>query len=68
MQNFAAAPETLWDYLLSRDQNRVRAAFAGLDPAEKKAVLEHLRRMSSEPGWHPEQRESARAALHALGY
>jgi len=68
MQNITAIPESLWDYLLSREEYRIRAAFASLNSQEKQAVLEHLRTMSSEPDWHPEQRKSAAAALHALGY
>jgi hypothetical protein len=31
-------------------------------------VRAHLERMAKETGWQPEQRESARAALEALGY
>jgi hypothetical protein len=59
--------ETLWDNLLSRDPERIRDAFKALTRGEKRAVLAHLKRMSSESDWHIEQRESARAALRALG-
>jgi len=58
--------ETLWDRLLSRQPEQVRAAYASLDEKEKKAVLTHLERIVSEPGWHPEQRLSAQAALEVL--
>lgn len=58
--------ETLWDNLLSRDPERVRAAFKALTRGEKRSVRAHLKRMSSESDWHIEQRESARAALRAL--
>ena len=58
--------ETLWDHLLSRDADLVRSAFKQLEPEEQQAVLAHLWRMSSEPGWHPEQRSSAQAALVLL--
>jgi hypothetical protein len=58
--------EILWDNLLSRQPDRVRSAFAALASAEQQVVLEHLRRMSREAGWHPEQRRSACAALDAL--
>ena len=57
--------ENLWDRLLSRQEEMVRAAFSDLDQGEKKAVLTHLRQMATEPGWHSQQRESARAALRA---
>jgi hypothetical protein len=58
--------ETLWDDLLSRQPERVRAAYASLDAFEKQAVVTHLQSMSEEPGWQPEQRASAKAALLAL--
>lgn len=59
-------PEILWDRLLSRQPERVKAAFQTLSLQEQRAVLSHLQRMSSETGWHPEQRASAKAALEAL--
>jgi hypothetical protein len=61
-----ATPEELWDALLSRQAELIRAAFASLDQTEQSAALAHLQRMASEAGWHPEQSESALAALAAL--
>jgi hypothetical protein len=61
------AVEQLWDNLLSRQLERVRKAYRSLDKDEQVAVLAHLRKMESEPGWHPEQRTSAIVALEALG-
>lgn len=58
--------ERLWDSLLSRQPELVRAAFKPLRAEEKQAVLAHLKKMVSEPGWHPEQQLSAGAALKAL--
>lgn len=58
--------EILWERLLSRQAKLVRAAYAGLGVDDQQAVVAHLQRMSSEAGWHPEQRKSARAALRAL--
>ncbi len=58
--------EALWDGLLSRQPRQVRKAFASLESSEQKRVLAHLRRMVEEPGWQPEQRASAQAALDAL--
>jgi hypothetical protein len=57
--------ENLWDNLLSREARRVKEAFATLTEIEQESVLAHLRRMSDEPGWHAEQRLSARFALEA---
>ncbi|MGE5224267.1 MAG: hypothetical protein ACM3PY_17660 [Omnitrophica WOR_2 bacterium] len=59
--------EKLWDDLLSRQDDQVRSAYQSLTSDEQGAVLEHLQRMAAEPGWHPEQRLSAQAALRALG-
>jgi hypothetical protein len=58
--------EEVWEDLLSRQPERVRQAFTGLSEVERLTVLEHLRRMVKEAGWHAEQRESARLALKAL--
>ena len=65
--HFMDSLEELWDQLLSRQPERVLAAFTRLSPGEKEQVRCHLERMASEPGWHPEQRLSAQAALQALG-
>lgn len=58
--------QELWDKLLSGAPERVRAAFASLEEGEKQAVTAHLGRMASGPGWQPEQRASAQAALGIL--
>ncbi|OGO36351.1 MAG: hypothetical protein A2W35_03325 [Chloroflexi bacterium RBG_16_57_11] len=58
--------EYLWEALLSRRSGQVQVAFNSLDEERKAAVYSHLQRMASEPGWHPEQRLSAQAALDAL--
>ena len=58
--------ETLWAMLLSRDAERIRAAWVTLAPAERAAVLEHLRRMTTESGWADAQRASAQTALDVL--
>jgi hypothetical protein len=62
----ATRPEDLWEDILSRQPDRIQAAFAGLDRSEQANVLAHLQRMSTEEGWHPEQRQSALAAVSAL--
>jgi hypothetical protein len=58
--------EELWGELLSREPDRVVKAISGLNDADRSAVLAHLQRMVSEPGWHDEQRVSARCALESL--
>lgn len=58
--------ERLWDNLLSRQPDQIRLVFSGLTVDEQQAIRTHLLRMVEEPGWHPEQRISARAALDAI--
>jgi hypothetical protein len=60
-------PEDFWAEILSADPGRVRRAFDRLAPDDAQRVRAHLRRMVDEPGWHPSQRDNARAALRALG-
>jgi hypothetical protein len=56
----------VWEMLLSRKPDWIEKAFESLHPDEKRAVLIHLQKMVSEPGWQPEQKISAQAALDAL--
>jgi hypothetical protein len=58
--------ESLWEYLLSRQADQIRLAFQSLSPAERQTVLDHLEKMRSDPGWHPEQRLSAETAINIL--
>ncbi|MGD8455279.1 MAG: hypothetical protein PVF83_02755 [Anaerolineales bacterium] len=58
--------ENLWAEILSRRADRVRSVFATLSTEEKEAVLNHLKRMTCESGWHPEQIDSATKALKVL--
>ena len=58
--------EIIWDGLLSRDPDRIRATYADLDPESQQVVLEHLLRMTRENGWHAEQVHSAQTALDTL--
>ena len=66
MDNASGQLELLWYKLLSSQPALIRDAFSSLDLASKKTVIAHLQRMTTEPGWQPEQRLSARAALLAL--
>jgi hypothetical protein len=58
--------EVLWNDLLSRQPELIRAAFDSLDKPTQKAVFSHLQRMVNEDGWQSEQRASAKAAIRAL--
>jgi hypothetical protein len=56
----------IWTEILSRQPDRIRAAFQDLNTHEKITVRSHLVRMTSETGWHPEQIKSASIAIEAL--
>jgi hypothetical protein len=58
--------DSTWEVLLSREPDRILAVFASLSPPEQEAVIAHLEKMVSEPGWQPGQRLSAQAALDAI--
>jgi hypothetical protein len=55
-----------WDNMLSRDPQKILAAYKPLDKHDRQVVLDHLNRMLNEVGWHSEQRDSAQAALQSL--
>ena len=58
--------EKLWDLILSRHPESILDAFQLLTGDEQEQVVNHLQRMTSEEGWHPEQILSAQAALDVL--
>lgn len=58
--------EKTWDAILSRDKDAIQHGFDALDDESQKAVLQHLRKMATEVGWHPEQVRSAQIALRSL--
>ncbi len=58
--------EKLWDRLLSQDPASIKAAFQELDSKDQKAVLRHLNRMATEPGWLAVQKASADYAIQVL--
>jgi hypothetical protein len=58
--------EIVWEALLSRDEAQIRPAYLALDAETRGAVGAHLRVMTGEEGWHPEQVISAQAALDVI--
>ena len=58
--------EQLWDNLLSREVGKIKSSFQHLNQSEQNAIIEHLNRMTSEDGWHPEQKKSAQIALKEI--
>ena len=58
--------EKIWNNLLSQHDERVKAAYSGLSPDERYAVMKHLIRMKEEEGWLENQRQSANIALEVI--
>jgi hypothetical protein len=58
--------EAFWDAILSREPQKILAAFRPLPALEQQQVLSHLNRMTQESGWHDQQRLSAQTALDIL--
>ena len=58
--------ETIWDNLLSHEPEKIQHAYQLLDNSSQVEVIDHLKKMVTEDGWHPEQVTSARIALNTL--
>lgn len=58
--------EKTWDGILSCETEKIQQTFSSLDEQNQLVVLEHLRKMTGESGWQPEQVKSASAALQAI--
>ena len=58
--------ELLWDSLLSREPEKIKSTFHHLNKSECSAVIAHLNRMTTENGWHSEQKNSALFALQII--
>jgi hypothetical protein len=59
-------PTLFWDNLLSREAEKIEAAWRSLPQAYRKDVRDHLVAMVTELDWHPEQVKSAEAALNII--
>ena len=58
--------DDLWREILSSEPARIRRVWRRLTDDECRAVLEHLRRMTEQTGWQPEQCAAAAAALRVV--
>ncbi len=58
--------EQLWDAILSRQPQKIKAIFERQDHASRQNILAHLQKMTTEDAWHPEQCASAKTALNTL--
>jgi len=64
--NYLNQPIEFWNDILSRNPSQISRSFSSISPEEQIIVRAHLLRMTTEEGWHAEQRASARAALDIL--
>ncbi|MDP2966634.1 MAG: hypothetical protein Q8N39_11480 [Pelolinea sp.] len=58
--------EKLWDALLSRDSALIQKTYMHLNEKDQKAIMDHLIKMTTETGWHSEQKCSVQAAIDAI--
>ena len=58
--------EQAWDDLLSREPDKISRRYKSLDQDSRLTVKQHLQKMISEEGWHPEQALSAQSALDVI--
>jgi len=58
--------EEIWDLILSRDPDSIQRALMQLDRQERLSIKIHLRKMTTEQGWHSEQKISAQIALNTI--
>lgn len=58
--------EIFWENLLSREPEKIKAAWHMLPAEYRKDIRDHLVSMVTELDWHPEQVKSAEAALNVI--
>lgn len=58
--------ENPWEDILSRNPEKIKTAYGNLSEEEQKDVSSHLKKMSTESGWHKEQKISADTALEVI--
>ena len=56
----------LWDSILSEDPQRILTTYNTLEPNEQQYLLVHLYKMINEPGWHPNQVQTAQKAIEVI--
>jgi hypothetical protein len=59
--------QSVWDGILSEDEEIIQETYIALSAEDQQVVLAHLQKMVSESGWHPVQVQSASKALVVLG-
>lgn len=66
MSDLGSFLETTWENILSRDEQRIKDTFTALSQIDREVVKSHLKKMTTEEGWHTEQVASARIALQTI--
>jgi hypothetical protein len=56
----------IWEHILSRDPDLIQKAYSSLNKDERQSLMGHLVKMTTETGWHPEQKESALIAMKII--
>jgi len=58
--------ESIWNKLLSRSEDSILTTYNELNNEEKRTVIDHLKKMVTEDGWHIEQMKSTRLAITVI--
>jgi len=59
-------PEEIWFEILSRKPKKIHDRFSNLSTSDQQAIINHLKKMISDDGWHKEQRHSAQIAIDVI--
>lgn len=63
---FMNIEDNLWEAILSQNADAIKTAYLSMDAEEQASTLAHLRKMSTEDGWHPAQIRSALIAIQTI--
>ena len=58
--------EQIWDDLLSRNPALIQKTYRNLTESDMKTVINHLIKITTEVGWHLEQKRSAQTAINVI--
>jgi hypothetical protein len=58
--------DQIWNGILSRDCRLILEAYKNVERESQETIVNHLRKMVTEEGWHLEQTKSARIALDCI--
>jgi hypothetical protein len=58
--------DRFWDALLSCDLELIQKTYKHLKEKDQEMIMDHLIKMTTEFGWHQEQKRSAQTAIDAI--